>query len=500
MKKDDFFDRIDQLGLALTYDDVRLKSDFSNVSPRDVLLQTHFSRNISLMMPVVSAAMDTVTESKMAIALAMAGGIGVIHRGLSPKEQAKEVARTKFYLNGLIERPICISPGTTVAEVLEMREKKGYSFQSFPVVDEYGIIRGVVSRNDFDYAINPNVPVSTIMSKEVVAAREGTTLEEAYEIMVSNKKKMLPLADHNSVIKGLYVFKDVKRLTNSESSQYTTDGRGRLRVAAAIGTNIDDNVIRIPLLVAEGVDALVIDTAHGDSAPVLETLKMVKRKFPTIDVVVGNVSEPDSAKRLYEAGADGVKVGQGPGSICTTRIVAGIGCPQVTAVYQCAKALRGTGVPVIADGGIKNSGDIAIAIAAGASSVMLGKVLAGATESPGKLSLMQGVRMKSYRGMGSIGAMKDSKAARERYRQGDNSGDKLVPEGIEGAVPYIGDVKEVLHQYIGGLRSGMGYVGGRNIQDFQEKANFHRISNAGLNESHTHDVVMTKEPPNYSRD
>ncbi|MBI4708747.1 MAG: IMP dehydrogenase [Candidatus Portnoybacteria bacterium] len=484
------------LGLALSYDDVRLRTGHSKIAPADVDLTTKFSRNITLKCPLASAPMDTVTTHHMAIELAKLGGIGIIHRGFSPSQQAHEVARVKFYLNGLIEKPICVNENETMENIKRRQEEKGYSFHSFPVVNGNGILVGLLTNNDFEFCIDQSAFAKKVMSKELVIAKKGTTINEAFQIMQKSKKKVLPLVDSQKKLAGMYVFSDVKRIVSGGSSNYNLDKNGQLRVGAAVGVG-SEALERIEMLTGRGVDVIVVDTAHGDSQPALEILKQAKKQFPALDIVVGNISEPESAKRLALAGADGIKVGQGPGSICTTRIVAGIGCPQLTAVYNCSKAVRGSGIPVCADGGIRYSGDISIAIGAGADSVMLGNLLAGTKEAPGEMVIIQGVPYKNYRGMGSLGAMQESKAARERYRQPDGAKNKLVPEGVEGAVPYKGEVAEIIYQLLGGLRSGMGYVGAANIKELQDKADFYRISGGGLDESHPHNITITKEPPNY---
>lgn len=489
--KDKFFEKMDVLGLALTYDDVRLKTGYSGMEPAAVSIESRFSRNISLKVPVVSAAMDTVTDAPMAIAMAKIGGLGIIHRGMDADSQAKAVRKVKLHLNGIVAVPITVTSDQTVTDIFEMREEKGYNFHSFPVVDR-GTLLGIVTQNDFDMCSDKSLSVMKIMTpkEKMIIAPQDTTMEEAYKILTESKKKVLPLLDSKGALAGMYVYSDLARLMGGSSNSYNTDSKGHLRVGAAVGTG-DDALARAELLAEAGVDVMVIDTAHGDSKNVLDALKEIKSKFPSIDVVVGNVSEAESARRLADAGADGVKVGQGPGSICTTRIVAGIGCPQVSAVYNCAKALRGMDVPICADGGIRNSGDIPIAIASGADSVMLGRTLAGTTETPGQIKDTSQGRFKVYRGMGSLGAMRASRASRERYRQDMISTDKLVPEGVESVVPYQGDVSSVLFKQIGGLRAGMGYVGAESIKSLQDKADFYRISHAGLAESHPHDVAIT---------
>ncbi len=492
MIKDKFFEKMEALGLALTYDDVRLKSGYSDTEPAAVSVETLFSKRISLKCPIVSSAMDTVTEAPMAIAMAKLGGLGIIHRGLDPETQAKAVRKVKLYLNGLVAAPITATLDQTVAGLLEERDEKSHNFHSFPVVDSKGKLVGIVTRNDFEMAPDNTMLVKDIMTpiEHMVTAPQGTTLEEAHKVLRESKKKILPLIDSSGTLSGMYVYSDVVRLVGTASTTFNIDTKGHLRVGAAVGTG-EDALLRAKLLAEASVDVIVIDTAHGDSKNVYETLKALKSAYPSIDIVVGNVSEPESAKRLADAGADGIKVGQGPGSICTTRIVAGIGSPQVSAVYNCAKALRGTGVPICADGGIRNSGDIPIALAAGADSVMLGRTLAGTTETPGMIKDTVQGRFKVYRGMGSLGAMRASKASRERYRQDKVSNDKLVPEGVESVVPYQGDVENVIFKQVGGLRAGMGYVGANSVKSLQEKADFHRISNAGLAESHPHDIAIT---------
>ncbi len=493
LPKDDFFEKIEQLKIALTFDDVRLKSGYSKVMPDDVRLESKFSRNVGLKIPIVSAAMDTVTEHKMGIGMALLGGIGVIHKNMSPEDQAKKVIKVKYYLNGLIDRPICVRENQTVAEILKMKEEKEYSFNTFPVIDGKDRLVGVLSKNDFDFCKSGSVKIGKAMSKGVVTAPKGTKLEKAYKIMLENKKKTLPLVDKDNKLAGMYVLKDVKRIMMKNPGGYNVDKNGQLVAAAAIGVN---DFERFELLVEKKVNVVVIDTAHADTKSVIQTIKEIKKKNCKIDVVVGNVSEPESTERLIKAGADGIKVGQGPGSICTTRIVAGIGSPQVSAVYKCSKIAGRYGVPICADGGLKYSGDISIAVGAGAHSVMMGGMLSGTKEAPGDVIFREGRQWKLYRGMGSIGAMEEHKGSRERYRQ--SSGKKaLVAEGVEGLKPYKGKLPQVMFQYINGLKRGMGYVGAANIDELHMKSDFVRISGAGKTESHPHDVLITREPPNY---
>lgn len=491
-KKDFFFQKMDLLGLALTYDDVRLKSGYSEVEPSKVFITSHFSRNVTLNSPIVSAAMDTVTESPMAIAMAKFGGLGIIHKALTPEVQAEHVRRVKLHLNGLIEKPICVFEDQTIEEILRRQREKGYGFHSFPVLTRDGKLVGLLTRTDFELCGDQSRTAKEQMTprEQLLLAEPKTSLREAHSILGSAKKKVLPLITEGGELAGMYVFSDAARLIGGSHKQYNVDSEGHLRVGAAIGTG-EDGLIRSELLVKAGCDVLVIDTAHGDSKNVIETLIEIKKLYSIIDVVVGNISEPESADRLANAGADGIKVGQGPGTICTTRIVAGIGGPQVTAAYKCSLVLRDRNVPVCADGGITYSGAITIAIGAGASSVMLGSMLAGTDESPGEVKDTSKGRVKAYRGMGSLGAMQASRAARERYLQDDAASDKIIPEGVEALVPYQGSVADVLFKQIGGLRKGMGYVGADSISALQEKADFHRITGAGLRESHPHDIITT---------
>jgi IMP dehydrogenase len=487
-----FFKKISDQGIALTYDDVRLTSGYSETLPDSVKVESKFSRNVGLRIPIASAAMDTVTEAEMAIEMAKLGGIGVIHKNFSVQDQASQVAKVKYHLNGLIEKPICFEENTSVGEILANRQEREFKFHSFLITDSAHRLSGIITKNNFDFCENHSLKAKQIMTRNLITGKPGTSLQEAYQIMKESKKKVLPLVGKDGVIAGLYTFTDVKRILFGDSKTFNVDKGGRLRVAAAIGV-YDDAMERVEQLVREKVDLVIIDTAHGDSKGVIETLRLLKKRYD-IDVMAGNISEPESAERLCRAGADGLKVGQGPGSICTTRIIAGIGKPQVSAIYECAKVASKFGVPICADGGLKFSGDIPIAIGAGAHSVMMGNMLAGTKESPGDFRFHQGVQYKVYRGMGSLGAMESSKGSRERYNQGKND---LVPEGMEGMVPYKGPLKEVLHQYVGGLRRGMGYVGAGSIEELRTAAQFVRITEAGKAESHPHDIVITREAPNY---
>lgn len=490
--KDTFFKKTEEQRIALTFDDVRLKSGYSKVMPDDVDLESKFSRNIGLKIPIVSAAMDTVTEHQMGIGMALLGGLGVIHKNMSPEEQARRVSKVKYYLNGLIDKPICVRKEQSIAEILKMKKEKEYSFNTFPVIDKKDRLVGILSKNDFDFCKSGSIKAGEAMSKEVITAPKGTKLEKAYEVMFENKKKTLPLVDKDNRLAGIYVFKDVKRIMMENPGGYNVDENGQLVAAAAIGVN---DFERLELLIEKKINVVVIDTAHADTESVVQNLKEIKKKYK-IDVVVGNVSEPESTKRLIKAGADGIKVGQGPGSICTTRVVAGIGSPQVSAVYKCSKIAQEYGVPVCADGGLKYSGDIPIALGAGAHCVMMGGMLSGTKEAPGDVIFREGRQWKIYRGMGSVGAMEEHKGSRERYRQ--SSGKKsLVAEGVEGLKPYKGGLSQVMFQYINGLRRGMGYVGAADIAELHRKADFVRISGAGKAESHPHDILITREPPNY---
>ena len=494
LPKDLFFKKIDELGEALTFDDVRFRSGYSETMPDDVDLASRFTKNVPLKIPIASAAMDTVTEHEMAIAMAKLGGIGVLHKNMDPEQQGKEVAKVKFNLNGLIERPIYVLETDTVAEILKRREEKGYTFHTFPVINASGKLVGIISQNDFDFCSDRSLEARVVMTPNAITAKAGTSLRDAYVIMHKAKKKSLPLINDKNELSGLYTYNDVSRIITKSQHNYNVDGKGQLRVAAAVSVNDFD---RAKLLIANHVDALVIDTAHGDTNVVIKTLKEMKKRFD-IDVAVGNVSEPDSALRLAKAGADGIKVGQGPGSICTTRIIAGIGSPQVSAIYKCARIADAYGVPVCADGGLKHSGDIPIAIGAGAWSVMMGSMLAGVKEAPGEVIFADGRQWKAYRGMGSIGAMETNKGSRERYGQIATGKKELIAEGVEGMKPYKGELEAVLFQYVGGLKRGMGYVGAANIAALRDKADFLKITAAGRAESHPHDILITKEPPNYS--
>ncbi len=482
------------LGEGLTYDDVLLVPAFSEVLPREVSIKSKFSRNITLNVPIVSAAMDTVTESRMAIAIAQEGGIGVLHKNMTIEQQAMKVRKVKRAESGMIIDPVTLPLASTVGDA--KAAMKEHSIGGIPIVDKDSKLIGIVTNRDLRFEKNNERPVSEVMtSKDLVTAAEGTSLQQAEEILQNYKIEKLPVVTGDNKLVGLITFRDITKLT--KKPQANKDQYGRLRVAAAIGVT-GDAVERAGALVKNGVDAIVIDTAHGHTRGVVEVLKAVKAAYPDLDCVVGNIATGEAAKYLVEAGADAVKVGIGPGSICTTRVVAGVGFPQFSAVLECAAAIKGSGVPVIADGGIRYTGDIPKAIAAGADCVMLGSLLAGTKESPGETIIYEGRKFKSYRGMGSVEAMKQG--SKDRYFQDvEDDIKKLVPEGIVGRVPYKGELNESIHQFVGGLRAGMGYCGAGSVAALKENGKFVKITASGINESHPHDVTITKEAPNYSR-
>ena len=482
------------LGEGLTYDDVLLVPAYSEVLPREVSIQTRFSRNIFLNVPIVSAAMDTVTESAMAIAMAREGGIGVLHKNMTIEQQAAEVRKVKRAESGMIQDPVTLSQSNTVGDAQNtMRE---YSIGGIPITDDKGKLIGIVTNRDLRFEKNFSRPLSEVMTKDnLVTVAKGTSLKQAEIILQQNKIEKLPVVDDDHTLLGLITFRDITKLTQKPIAN--KDEFGRLRVAAAIGVT-GDAVERAEALVNAQVDAVIIDTAHGHTKGVVSVLKEVKNQFPDLEVVVGNIATAEAAKYLVEAGADAVKVGIGPGSICTTRVVAGVGFPQFSAVLEVAHAIKDSGVPVIADGGIRYTGDIPKAIAAGADCVMLGSLLAGTKESPGETIIYEGRKFKSYRGMGSVEAMKQG--SKDRYFQDvEDDIKKLVPEGIVGRVPYKGDLVESMTQFIGGLRAGMGYCGAKDIETLKESGRFIKITASGIHESHPHDVTITKEAPNYSR-
>lgn len=482
------------LGEGLTYDDVLLVPAYSDVLPREVNIQTKFTRNITINIPIVSAAMDTVTESSMAIAIAREGGIGVLHKNMTIEQQAQEVRKVKRAESGMIIDPVTLPLNAIVIDAKNaMREHK---IGGIPIVDDAGILKGIVTNRDLRFEHDNERAIVEVMTKEnLITASVGTSLKGAESILQQNKIEKLLIVDDQYKLRGLITFRDITKVTQKPIAN--KDSFGRLRVAAALGVT-GDAVDRAEALVNAGVDAVIIDTAHGHTKGVVTVLKAVKKSFPELDVVVGNIATAEAAKYLVAAGADAVKVGIGPGSICTTRVVAGVGFPQFSAVLEVAEAIKGSGVPVIADGGIRYTGDIPKAIAAGADCVMLGSLLAGTKESPGETIIYEGRKFKSYRGMGSVEAMKQG--SKDRYFQDvEDDIKKLVPEGIVGRVPYKGDLDESIHQFIGGLRAGMGYCGSKDIDTLKNTGKFVRITASGINESHPHDVAITKEAPNYSR-
>ncbi len=481
------------VGEGLTYDDVLLVPAYSDVLPKDVKLDTFFTRNISMKIPVVTAAMDTVTEHKMAIAIAQLGGIGVLHKNMSAENQATEVRKVKRAENGMILEPITLLEDALVEDALRLMKENGIG--GIPVVNPNYQLVGIVTNRDLRFERNPNKPVREVMTSEkLITTTEFTDFEKAADILQEHKIEKLPVVDKHFRLVGLITYKDIIKIKARPNA--CKDERGRLRVAAAIGTSGDTDA-RVEALIREGVDALVIDTAHGHTKSVLDTARRIKKAYPEVELVIGNVATPEAAKSLADVGADAIKVGIGPGSICTTRVVAGIGIPQFSAIFNVAKALRGSGIPIIGDGGIRYTGDIVKAIAAGANSIMAGSLFAGVDESPGETIIFEGRKYKTYRGMGSVEAMQ--KGSKDRYFQSDEHDvEKLVPEGIVGRVPYKGTLSEVVHQMVGGLRAGMGYTGSPDIQSLHQ-ARFIKITAAGVVESHPHDITITREAPNYSR-
>ena len=478
---------------GITFDDVLLIPAYSEVLPREVELTTKFSRNIELKIPFVTAAMDTVTEAPMAIAIAREGGIGVIHKNMSIEEQARQVAIVKRAENGMIYDPVTIMRGKTVKDALDMMTE--YHIGGIPVVDADNKLVGIVTNRDLRFQTNPDRKIDEVMTSEnLIVTHQKTDLESASKILLEHKIEKLPVVDEDNHLLGLITYKDITKAKDKPMA--CKDAKGRLRVAAGVGVTAD-TFQRMEALVKAGVDAIIIDTAHGHSAGVIEKVCEAKRNFPEVDIVVGNIATGEAARMLVEAGADAVKVGIGPGSICTTRVVAGVGVPQLSAIYDVAQAIKGTGVPLIADGGLRYSGDVVKAIAAGGCSVMVGSLVAGTEEAPGETILFNGRKFKSYRGMGSLEAMENG--SKDRYFQtGVSEVKKLVPEGIAGRVPYKGTVQEVVYQLVGGLRAGMGYCGAKDIETLHD-AKFTRITNAGVLESHPHEVIITSEAPNYSR-
>jgi len=479
------------IGEALTFDDVSLVPSYSDVLPKDVSLKTRLTAELSLNAPLMSAAMDTVTEARLAIAMAQEGGIGVVHKNMSLQHQAEQVSIVKKYEAGVIKDPITVSPNATISDVLSITHR--HNISGVPVVDGNELV-GIVTSRDMRFESELGAPVSKIMTgkADLVTVKEDASQDEVLELLHRHRIEKVLVVNDNFELRGLITVKDIQK--SSDFPNAAKDFRERLMVAAAVGVG-GDTEERITALVEANVDVIVVDTAHGHTKGVLDRIRWVKKNFPDVQIIGGNVTTSEGALALVEAGADGVKVGQGPGSICTTRMVAGVGVPQITAINNVAKALMKKGVPCIADGGVRFSGDLAKAIAAGASTVMIGGLFAGTEEAPGDVELFQGRSYKSYRGMGSLGAMQEG--SKDRYFQMDVSADKLVPEGIEGRVPYKGPLSGVIHQLLGGLRSSMGYMGCKTIEEFSERAQFVRITNAGVRESHAHDVQITKEAPNY---
>jgi len=477
---------------GLTFDDVSLITQYADFLPGDTDISSKLTRNVGVKIPFLSAAMDTVTEGRMAIAMAMMGGIGVIHKNLDPEVQAAQVSRVKHHLNGLISDPITFSTEDTLETIAIRRAEKGYSFNGFPILDNDGKLAGILTSKDIRFSRSKRAPVTDIMTKDVVTAKPDTNLRQAYDIMQQHKIGKLPLIDKGKLV-GLYSYADVRRLIENEEPLFNRDDKYRLRVAAGIGPG---DYERAEILSNAEVDVMVVDTAHGHTKGVIDMVAWVKKKFAHIDVIGGNIATAEAALALRDAGADAVKVGIGPGSICTTRVVAGVGIPQISAIYAAASALKGE-IPIVADGGIRNSGDIAKALVAGADSVMMGSVLAGTEESPGEKIIYEGRQFVIYRGMGSLDAMKSREGSRQRYGLSDE--DDLVPQGIEGMVPFSGSVNKVMKQYCGGLQASLGYCGTKTIADLKTHGRFVRVSSAGAIEAHAHDIKITKEAPNYRR-
>ena len=481
---------------GLTYDDVTLVTQYADFLPDDASLETKLTSRQKMKVPFISAAMDTVTEAPMAISMALAGGIGVIHKNLEEDDQAAEVAKVKSYLNGLIAKPVCFHANDDISFLRAEKRRMGLTFNGFPVLDDQERLVGMITSGDMRYAPMDAMKLSDVMQKDPITAKPGLSLKKAYELMRANKIGKLPLVDKAGHVVGLYSFTDVQRLVENKNPTYNCDDQFRLRVSASVSGGKGD-LSRMEKLAAAGVDVVVVDSAHGHSKGIMEMTKYIVRHFPKVDVIAGNIATGEAALDLAKCGAHAVKVGIGPGSICTTRVVCGVGIPQLTAVYSAAKALRGSGVAVIADGGIKLSGDVPKALAAGADSVMLGSVLAGTEESPGEKIYANGRKYVVYRGMGSMAALKNGKGSRARYFQDNESDDSLVPQGIEGMVPYSGHVAAIMTQFCGGLRASLGYCGTKTIADLQSRGKFYRVTAAGQREARPHDITITKEAPNY---
>lgn len=478
---------------ALTFDDVLLVPAYSNVLPRDVDLSTKLTRNITIQLPLLSAAMDTVTESRLAIAMAQEGGLGILHKNMTIEQQAEEVRKVKKFESGVVRDPIIVSPDTSIGDVVALT--RAHNISGVPVVDGQDLV-GIVTSRDLRFEKHFNNPVSSVMTgkDKLVTVGEDASREQVLHLLHSNRIEKVLVVDDGFHLRGMITVKDIQKQTDNPLA--SKDSLGRLRVGAAVGIGPESEA-RVDALVAAEVDVIVVDTAHGHSQGVLDQVRWVKKHYPDVEVIGGNIATGAAAKALVEAGADAVKVGIGPGSICTTRIIAGVGIPQITAISNVAKALADTGVPLIADGGVRYSGDIAKAIVAGAHAIMIGGMFAGTEEAPGEVELFQGRAYKAYRGMGSMGAMQQKQGSSDRYFQESSEADKLVPEGIEGRVPFKGTLNPVIHQLMGGLRASMGYTGSRNIEEMRTKPEFVRVTLAGMNESHVHDVAITKEAPNY---
>ena len=481
---------------GLTYDDVTLVTQYADFLPDDTSLETKLTSRTSMKVPFMSAAMDTVTEAPMAIAMALAGGIGCIHKNLEEDEQAAQVRSVKNHLNGMIENPVCFHSGDDIGYLRSQKAERKLKFNGFPVLDDQDRLVGMITASDMRFAPLNAAKLGDVMQTKLLTAKPGTSLKKAYEIMRENKIGKLPLVDKDGRIVGLYSFTDVQRIVENPNTSVNCDDKFRLRVSASVSGGKGD-LSRMEKLAEAGVDVVVVDSAHGHSKGIMDMTKYIVKHFPKVDVIAGNIATGEAAVALAKAGAHAVKVGIGPGSICTTRVVCGVGIPQLTAVYNAAKALRGTDVAVIADGGIKLSGDVPKALAAGADSVMLGSVLAGTEESPGEKIYSNGRQYVVYRGMGSMAALKNGKGSRARYFQDNEEEDSLVPQGIEGMVPYSGHVKSIMTQFCGGLRASLGYCGARTIAELKEKGKFYRVTAAGLREARPHDITITKEAPNY---
>ena len=481
---------------GLTYDDVTLVTQYADFLPDDTSLETKLTSRTKMKVPFISAAMDTVTEAPMAIAMALAGGIGCIHKNLEEDDQAAQVKLVKKHLNGMITAPVCFHADDDISTLRAYKQEHKIKFNGFPVLDSEDRLVGMITSSDMRFAPMNAMKLKDVMQKTLLTAKPGTTLQKAYDLMRDNKIGKLPILDKNGRIVGLYSFTDVRRIVENSESSYNLDDKFRLRVCASVSGGKGD-LTRMEKLADAGVDCVVVDSAHGHTKGIMDMTKYIVKHYPKVDVIAGNIATGEAAVALAKAGAHAVKVGIGPGSICTTRVVCGVGSPQLTAVYNAAKAIRGSGVAVIADGGIKLSGDVPKALAAGADSVMLGSVLAGTEESPGEKIYSNGRQYVVYRGMGSMAALKNGKGSRARYFQDNESEDDLVPQGIEGMVPYSGHVKSIMTQFCGGLRASLGYCGSKTIKELQEKGKFYRVTAAGQREARPHDITITKEAPNY---